>query len=386
MVMEGRVSVVESEVPAQAVQLASQTIIGLVATDDGIKPNVLEDNTPAYFASANALIEAIINEAGLVTGTIWEAALGIRANVSSPVIVSIAASTTTAHVDAAIDAMANPVNGVLPDILIAPKLNAAAASGAGDDVLSHLRDTCELLDAVYVANIRNSGANKVAQITNAKAYAEANAHTRGILMYSRGLLNAADVDISAHYAGALARHDAEIHRGANPRGIEIRGISDISPRIIYNDLGRGNQNDDVSNLLASNINPVSIVTSGIRAWGTRFSGEAFASQSAYRDINARRTIDQIVINVRRIAQPYLDDNLDSAIVGVIVSAIDQSLSTMQGIGQIRGYDVGLNPDLNTQTNLDNGILYLRVTAQVPGNVNAIHIDVRASRGSLTIAA
>lgn len=361
MTMEGKVTVVE-RVATLTPSLESDSIIALVGTGDGLKDGVLTDNIPQLFSSASAAISALRPDSGTPTGSLWNALLGVQANVHDRVIVVQSADATATNVDIAVDTLLKPVQNIFPDLVSVTGLNAAASS-ASDEILGHLSDLCDSIDAVFAVQIKSTGANKAAQIANAKAYADNNGRQRGILIFPGG-----SVDISAHYLAALARHDAELNRGANPRGLSIRGISATIPRLEYNFQGRGAVEDDVATLLESNIVPI-IEFNGVKAWGTRFSGFGATDTSPYKFIHARRTADQIAIHGQQIAQPYLVQTLTGDIASSILAKFGQYLSNLQNIRQISGYLLG--------TLIDDGAgnYTVPVRFNITGIPNSITVEV-----------
>lgn len=380
MVMqEGRVSVSEREADAPLTVPSSATSIAVVGTGAGLKAGVLEDNTPVLYNSATAALDALRPDSGIPPGTLWAGLRGVQNNAPNRVIVVQAQSDSATDVDAATDTLADPTGGVLADLVVAHGVNGSTS--AADDVVAHLEALCESIDASFIVCAPIVGSDNAAQIAAAKTYAENNDRARGIILFSRGLLSNAAVDISAHYAGALARHDAEVHRGANPRGLTIRGIAGTTPRLNYNFQGRGNQADDVSNLLESNIVPI-IERVGVQAWGTRYSGFALSDPSPFKYIQIRRTADQIVEHAQVIAQPFATENVDPAAPQLVASRLARYMDGLRAIGQIRGFDALPDPARNTQAALDAGNIFLliRFSGTVP--TNHIAIVVEATTGTI----
>ena len=116
---EGRVVAREVSVPSPAVVQDTDTIMGLVGTMDGLRPNVLEAGTPAFYATAQQAINALTPEdtTKTPTGTIWKALFDFQRAENGPVIISGAESTDADDVDSALDAMAIPVQDRFPCLL-----------------------------------------------------------------------------------------------------------------------------------------------------------------------------------------------------------------------------------------------------------------------------
>lgn len=384
MAREGKVRVIERERVSPAPP-RSQTIVGLVGTGAGLSG--LTDNTPAHYRSARAFLTAAVPAGETPAGTLYAAALGVNANVTDDIIVVESTDNTAANVDTAVDALENPADNRFPDIIAAPMMNSQVANGSADDVLGHLSDLCDSIDAVYFAQIANTGDTHEVQLRNAVAYAEANQRQRGILLYSMGRTAAGDVDVSAYAAGALARLDEERHRGANPRGLRLRGISRTSPKLMTNFQARGNQEDDIATLLAANIVPVIEYPGiGVILYGTRFSGYADSSPSPFKHVPWRRTADQIAIHSHEIAQPFLFNDHPTDIPGDLVVAMTGYMDTLRLAGQIRTYSVGIDSERQTADATAAGNIFLLI-AFVPSFLpRSITITVEASSGTIVAAA
>ena len=373
---EGRITITE-RIAGVAPAIGSTTVAGLIGTGTGFKAG-LENNVPKLYGSATEALTALAPDTGEPTGSLYAALQRLQDNVSGQVIVVQAQSSSAAHVEAATDALENPTDGLFPNIVSTNGLNAAAASAAADDVLGHLDSVCASIDAVWVESIPATGDTKQVQLANMRAYAAANGDQRGIFV-PMGTRSGVHVSAGAAFMGAMARRDSQYHRGANVRGMQVHGIDGVAiTDYVDNRDPRGNQTDDTSYLLASNIVPL-VTRNGLQAWGNRFSAFGAADSNPLSEIGARRTADEILVRAHRIAEPFLEaPEFNPAAPADLSSALSQMLARMQRRRQIRRFLVAPDAAANTPSELASGNLHINIEFSPARSVNSITMVITAS--------
>ena len=367
---------------------ASGTIKGIIGTGLNIASGVLTNNVPRYFDSMRALVEAITPDSGTVaTGidnTLYHYAVARQGLVSSPVIAVLCANGTGVRPSetqfaAAAQALDAEVDGSLPDIITADGLTDPTAGATADYAVTAVEALCEAIDSVFFYSPGNTGATLSAMRANAIAYVGANGAERGGAIWPRA--NQTLDDPSGFVSSSLARFDIDHHRGANPVGMRVYGVSGTSPRISTKFSGRGTAADDLQPLLAASIIPL-IEKDGVRIYDSLLSGYSPDSTDIYRFFPVRRTADQIVQHVPVIAQPFIEgpENFNPNSPSSIATNFQSYLDSLVAIGQIISGEASVDLERQTAAELANGRVYILISFVPAIKPELITVVVEARSG------
>lgn len=373
MVMEGKVTVTESSRRIASLPIG-QTVLGVVGTGDGIKPNVLVNNTPKVFSTAQEFLDMITPDAGEPTGSLWTVAQDLLHGARDNIIVVQAEDNSSANIVAAINALRQRVNNRVAN-LVATIDHVAVASGNADPIITAMESVCETIKASFVYNIGVTGADKDAQITNAKLFAGANAQSRGIAIFGR---NESLDNESVKVIAAMGLRDAQSHEGVSFSGMRIRGVVGTNPELDYLSDGR----NDVDNLLESNIVPL-IEDNGVITSGYRYSGFSVTSDNPFRFIGVRRTADKIARHGKLILQRHLRDSTIQGIIPVIAEDLESYLNSLVAINQIRAYNIIADNVRNTPQSLAQGHVFIKVEFEALVPVTGIGLEVVTATTSIS---
>ena len=115
--------------------------------------------------------------------------------------------------------------------------------------------------------------------------------------------------------------------------------------------------DEIGNYLVQiNANDIAttIQESGYRLWGNRTT----SADPKYAFLNVRRTADMINESLLRAHLWAVDRNITKTYIEDVVGGVNEYLRSLQARGAILGGSAWADPELNTETALQNGEVYI----------------------------
>ncbi|MFT8555399.1 MAG: phage tail sheath subtilisin-like domain-containing protein [Zymomonas mobilis] len=332
--------------------ITSEAVIGIVATADDADNSVFPLDTPVLISD----LTAAIGQSGK-TGTLHKALIAINANVSTPVIVIRVADNKDA------DALNASVIGLYDGKRtgIQALLSAEAATGLRPTIIG-VPD----LDTQPVVNALIPIAKNLRAMVYAKAIGEtlsdvikyrANFDARELMLIWPNVIaydsvNAKnDVFSSAAFAlGQRAAIDESTGFNKTLSNVSVSGILGLEHPISF-DLT--SMNSDAGLLNLSQITAV-VRRKGFRFWGNR----AATSDSSYAFESATRTHYAIIEAIIEGTEEYIDQDLTTALIEVMVGKVNDLFKTLKLKNQIIGAKCWYDPSKNSAANLAAGQLYL----------------------------
>ena len=294
------------------------------------------------------------------------------------------AATRAGLVNAALTALRdNNRTGFKPTIIVVP-FETVTGGGlsrtdttAQNTVYTHLNSICADLDAMGIV-----AAPYVPATWQASAVAWAsNVNSSTSRLYSvfppengAGLsIPSAETqrfDIAPAVAGALARHDVEQGIHSNPRGLNIRGISDLVEIVPFNPFSA---TASESVLRANNISVV-VVRDGFKLYGTELS---VPTDSTRRDrfVQVYRVKEDIIDHLEQIGEQAVERNIGSDTFEFVSGRVNAYLRRREAEGALTNGICYPDPMFNTEAELASGQIHFIVTYNSVNPVEQITFNV-----------
>lgn len=358
------VEVVEIDDGLRPIATVKSSIIGLVGTAPDADADVYPLDTPV-------LITGPRMAAGLGdTGTLKAAYMAAYAQGISALIVVRAAEGEDAP-ETLGNVLGDPtegtgvyallvsasVTGQTPRILAAPGFTNSAAEDEASPVISALLTVADRTRAVVVADGPNT--------TEAEAVAWAGLHASARLYIVDPAVRVYDAEAegsvtqpaSGFVAGLISRRDREKGFWWSPSNQPVNGITGTARPIGFQMAEPETE--------ANRLNEVGVATiirqNGFRLWGNRTT----SADPLWAFINVRRTADMVYESIESAMLWAMDRPFSQQLLLDIRDSVQAYLDVLVARGAILGGRVWLDPELNTQTTLMAGKLYLDFDIEPP---------------------
>jgi phage tail sheath protein FI len=351
---------------ARAVTVPSSSVIGIVDTytpGAGLAasdtPTLITSGSDAAaaFGAASPIaqsIAAILQQSSPVI-----VAVGVAANPDagalSAEVVGVD-STTRTGLQALLNAKS--LLDVQPKLLISPGHSSTLAVGtAMDAVAGKLRavaivDGPNTSDTDALAYAQNFGSKRVYMVDPGAQYLDAN----GV---------AQSGPASAFVAGLFAQTDALIGFWASPSNKIITGITGTGRPIEYLDSDPSCRAQLLNNAYITTI----IRDAGFRLWGNRVANGDFVTRT--------RTVDLVMDSLQVSHKWAIDLGLTKTYAQEVLKGLNFFMIDLKKAGAVIDFEVFLDPDLNTESNLSQGRAYwdIRFTDAPPAENPNFRVEV-----------
>jgi phage tail sheath protein FI len=370
------VEVVQIDDGIRPIRTVKSSVVGIVGTAP-------DADAAAFPAETPVLVKGPRHAAGLgATGTLKDAYNAVYAQgVDTAVVIRVEegadAAATAAAVAGAVETQtgvwalltAKAVTGQEPRILVAPGFANATAIAPTNPAIDALVSIADRLRAVVICDGPNT--------TEADAIAAAALYgTRRLYMVDPHV-RAFDADddaivtrpASGYAAGVLSRTDQERGFWWSPSNQLMRGLSDTARPISFHLSSRETE--------ANRLNEAKVATvindEGFRLWGNRTT----SSDALWAFLPVVRTADMIYESLEVAHRWALDRPFSAQLLLDIQESVAAYLRTLTARGAILGGRVWLDPELNTETELKAGKLYVNFDIEPPAPLE--HLTFRAYR-------
>lgn len=273
-------------------------------------------------AMATAVLGTGANAGKVVAINITNAGSGYT---SAPTVVLTGGTPTTAAVATA--AFGNTANAVVAELTgIAERLRAVI-----------VQDGPSTTDAAAISTAGDSGSKRV-YLVDPRVLKTDSATGNSIAAYS-----------SAVVAGLIAKTDNEIGWWASPSNKEINGIIGTERAV---DFAMGDVNSRANLLNAENVATI-IRESGFRLWGNR----TLSSDPKWQFLCVVRTADIIADSLQDAHLWAVDRGITKNYVEDVREGVAAFLRDLKSAGAILGGECWLDPDLNSNSAIQNGHVY-----------------------------
>lgn len=370
------VEVVQIDDGLRPIQTVKSSIIGFVGTAPLADVNMFPLDTPVLVTGPRQA--ALLG----LTGTLLDAynaayAQGVSVAVVVRVTEGVDAATTLANVTGTptpgtgVYALlaASAVTGQIPRILAAPGFTSTLASGPASPVTTALLSIATRLRAVVIADGPNT--------TEADAITDAGKFGSDRLMIVDPAVRVFDA-VTATYvtkpasgfvAGMISRRDQEYGFWFSPSNTIMAGVTGTARPISFM--------ISAADTEANRLNQAKVATviqkDGFRLWGNR----SLASDPIWVFLSVRRTADMIYESIEAAHLWAMDRPFSGQLILDIRDSVQAYLNTLVARGALLGGRVWLDPELNTQTELAQGNLYLDFDIEPPAPLE--HLTFRAHR-------
>lgn len=356
------------------IELPASSIIGLVGTYDPNGEGKALPNTPtlitrlaegvALFGANDGTgvhtipqaLQAIYDQAKAVVVVIGIPVGETEADTISNIIGGVNEAGLREGIEALLDSKS--VTGQKPRILIAPEYSAEQAVAVKLDVVAHKLRAMAYIDgpsttdqdAIQYAN--NFGSKRVYLIDPGIKYWDTAADGERI------------APASAYAAGVTAWSDKEYGYWASPSNKAIKGVLGTERPIDYE------YGDETcrANLL-NNANVATIIREGdLRLWGNRTQ----SSDPKWKYITRVRTTDMVMDAILAGHQWAVDRSLNRTYIRDVEEGLDAFMADERNKGAIINFDVWVDKELTTATQIEQGKAYWRIKfSDVPPAENPI---------------
>ena len=369
----------------------TDTVNGISGTLIGVKDTEYTHGTVYQFPSAEAALaelEAKDNRADAnvpATGTILDALKQQQSEERGRVQISIGEynadpATQKTNVNTALALLEDGIAGVYPDIVTVPGFTGTTASA--DATVTALASTLDKLWATGVVNPPKV-ASGLGHWENARLYAKANESDLIIMPYSRdgGPSGTNANDLSAAFAGMMARVDDETGRATNLSGERLLSVARLSDPLTRP--GRNKANailDSLTNRDATHGFICPLIEQGgviVGEKGHEFSGDP--GDAALINIGPRRVQQTVFYFLKDTFFDVTTGNVDANTFGNVSLRVNNFITnTLVPANQLHGGLCEADPIRNTPEGIAKGNLFFLVSLQYIGHVKSLTFTVQAS--------
>jgi uncharacterized protein len=277
---------------------------------------------------------------------------------------AVASAATITNVVAGLNKLpqAEAVTGLAPKIIIAPGYSQNAAVLAEIKAVTNRLRACGFVDgtdtteAAAIAQALTVGS---ARVVSCDPWVTA------------GATNTPRAP-SAVLAGVQARVDAELGFWHSASNKEVFGITGTT-RVVGFSLS--NANTEANRLNEKGVMTV-VARNGWRTWGGRTS----SADPLWAFLSVRRTADMVYEAIEQaflwaMAQPF-----SAQLLLDIKDSVEQYLRSMKARGAILGFNVWLDPELNTAAALMAGQLWVNFDLEPPGQLERLSFRAHRNAG------
>jgi phage tail sheath protein FI len=371
------VEVIQSDDGIRPISTATSSVIGIVGTAIGADDDLFPYDTPVLIGGPRAAANL-----GTGGGTLRDAYTAMYAQGASVAVVirvqegaDDAATLANVVGDTAAQTgvwafeQARSLLDVTPRILVAPGFTSSPAADPANPVTTYLIAVAEKLRAVVVSDGPNTN-EADAKLDRAKWGSDR-------LMIIDPAVIVFDITdgtyvtrpASGYAAGLLAKRDLEKGFWWSPSNQVINGISGTARPISFH--------LSSSETEANRMNEAEVTTiirrDGFRLWGNRGAG----ADAQWAFLSVRRTADVIYESIERAHLWAMDRPMSAQLILDLRDSVQGFGQGLVNQGALLGFNVWLDPELNTEANLKAGKLYLNFDFEPPAPLE--HLVFRAER-------
>lgn len=369
------VEVVEVDDGLRPIRTAKSSIIGLVGTAADAPVEFLR-NTP--FLITGPRHAASLGNSGTLKDA-YEAVYAQGVNVVVAIIVDDGADAAATIANVVGDATtgtglwgflsAQSMLGLTPRILAAPGFTSTLAVSPASPVTTGLISVAQRLRGIVVADGPNT--NEADAIIDAAKWGSDRLYIVDphVLAYDTATASTVTRPASAYVAGAFSKRDMEKGFWWSPSNQILNGVTGIARPIGFNISA---PDTEANRLNEKNIATV-VQQNGFRIWGNR----SLATDPLWAFISVRRTADMIYESVEAAHLWAMDRPFSAQLLIDIRDSVQAYIQHLVNVGALLGGNVWLDPELNTETTLKAGKLYLDFDIEPPAPLE--HLTFRAHR-------
>ena len=370
------IEVVEINDGIRPISTVKSSVIGLIGTAPDADAAAYPLDTPVLVQGPRAA--ALLGDAG----TLKDAYNAIYAQGASvAIVVRVDAGADAAEALANVTGDAAEGTGVwafeasrslldmVPRILAAPGFTSTAAADPVSPVATNLIALAEKMRAVVIVDGPNTDE------TDAKT--DRNKYGSDRVFYVDPHVQVFDTDsatyvtqpASAFVAGLIAKRDLEKGFWWSPSNQVINGITGTARPISFH---LSNTETEANRLNEAKVATI-VRRDGFRLWGNRATG----ADALWAFLSVRRTADIIYESIERAHLWAMDRPMSAQLVRDIRDSVDAFGQTLVAQGALLGFNIWLDPELNTEATLKAGKLYLDFDFEPPAPLE--HLIFRAHR-------
>jgi phage tail sheath protein FI len=359
------VEVVQSDDGIRPISTTKSSVIGIVGTAVGVSDDLFPYDTPVLIGGPRAAADL-----GIDGGTLRDAYAAMYAQGASVAVVirvQEGADDAATLANVAGDPItqtgvwafetARSLLDVSPRILVAPGFTSSAAADPANPVTTNLIAVAEKLRAVVVADGPNTNE------TDAKLDRQKWGSDRLMIVDPAvTVFDATDAQYetrpaSGYVAGLIAKRDLEKGFWWSPSNQVINGISGTARPVSFH--------LSSSETEANRMNEADVTTiirrDGFRLWGNRGAG----ADAQWAFLSVRRTADIIYESIERAQLWAMDRPMSAQLFLDIRDSVQGFGQGLVNQGALLGFNIWLDPELNTEATLKAGLLYLNFDFEPP---------------------
>lgn len=358
------------------IRTVKSSVIGLVGTAPAADALMFPVNTPVLVTGPT---QAALLGAG---GTLKDAcaaayAQGVNSVVVVRVAVGVDAAGTLANVVGAdvgstgVWALMNagPLLGQVPRILAAPGFTSTPAADPASPVTTALLSVAARLRAVVIADGPNT--TETDALTDRGKFGSDRLYIvdPAVRVFDTVTATYVTRPASGYVAGLLSRTDVEKGFWWSPSNQIVQNIVGTARPVTFNISSADTE--------ANRLNEEEVATivreDGFRLWGNR----TCATDPLWAFLPVRRTADMIYESLEQAHLWAMDRPFSVQLLLDIRDSVKAYINTLVARGALLGGDVWIDPELNTETEMKAGKLYVDFDIEPPAPLE--HLIFRAHR-------
>ena len=364
MVTKG-INVTVSTVVAEAAPLDSPLVIGLVGTVTK-GASAAANKTPVAVRNV-AEAEAQFGTAGTLISTIKEIyALASCVVVGIKYDHSLLGNDLATEIDNAIDRLkAASATGFAPTIVGAPGITFVADNdGSASPVAVKLAEVAEVMGAYAIMDSADS------TVAVAKNWQASNGGPRTVGVPQMPTSSRGKTSGSGFLMGLIAKNDAENGVKDSFSNRSVPSIVSVDPMYTFSFTDGTTEAQDLA------ANHLTVFVREGTEWIAFGGTTAFAdADDPRRFVNAGRTFDRILLEMKSIGRSFIGRQLTQERVGRIITRIQSYLNTLVANEDILAGTVAADAVKNTAANLNAGKLSVLLSVDFVANIEQLNIAV-----------
>lgn len=358
------IGTIENLTGGRPVELAQASVLGFAFTAPDADNAKFPMNEPLAMVGGANLLEGmgttgtgpdIIRQ--IVAEGVGMTAVGVRVEEGADADATMANIVGTAEAKSGIYALdaAQSELGLTPRLYLAPGFTSQRPGNARNPAVSAMLALATKRRGIALADGPNT--TKEAAVTYAADWGSHRVYMTdpAVKVYRNG----ANVvkPASSTIAGVILRVDRDFGVHHSPSNHEIIGISGTARAIDYAD---GDANTEADFLTRQKIGTI-IRDGGFRVWGN----ETLYTEPLNKFLPVVRVHDIIMDSVARAHRTFRDKPFSLQLIVDIAETVNGFLRQMKARGWTLGYDVWIDPALNTRETWLNGDLFVSYDSEAP---------------------
>jgi phage tail sheath protein FI len=358
------------------IRTVKSSVIGLVGTAPAADALMFPVNTPVLVTGPTQA--ALLGTGGTLKDAYAAAyAQGVNAVVVVRVTVGADAAGTLANVVGAdvgstgVWALMNagPLLGQVPRILAAPGFTSTPAADPANPATTALLSVAARLRAVVIADGPNT--NEADALLDRGKYGSDRLYIvdPAVRVFDTATATYVTRPASGYVAGLLSRTDVEKGFWWSPSNQIVQNIVGTARPVTFNISSA----DTEANRLNEDEVATIVREDGFRLWGNR----TCATDPLWAFLPVRRTADMIYESLEQAHLWAMDRPFSVQLLLDIRDSVKAYINTLVARGALLGGDVWIDPELNTETEMKAGKLYVDFDIEPPAPLE--HLIFRAHR-------